>query len=235
VGEVADRCRQLGLLGGVAEYGGVIWDSSAQSQTVLLEEDRLAMVANLRDAAVRAGFLVDAGRLTSVRVFELSDMGRRGIPPDAVRANLPNSLLNEFEIIEDVHSTDLVCCGMDKGVGLRALLDRLGLRSASLYAVGDAHPDLPMMAMATHRFAPNNASREIMMAVSTLNIGVALRRGGACMTTSSSTGQWTLALPLWRNRSISSLTSNFLRLSSTIFKSSTAGWVRQSLSSCSSA
>lgn len=177
--EVADRCRLLKLPGGVAEYGGVIWDSSAQIQTLLLTEAQMEKVATLRDAALRAGFMVDPGRSTSVRVFEASHAGRRGIAPDVLRALLPRTLLEEFELIQDVHSTDLVCRYIDKGSGLRALLNRLGLPTESLHAIGDAHPDLPMMAIATHRFAPGNARPEIRRARATLKIGMARRSGGA--------------------------------------------------------
>src|SRR5262249_21577928 len=71
-------------------------------------------------------------------------------------------------------------------------------------------PDAPACAARGHR---------------TLEIGTTGNEGAQC----------TLAVPLWRSRSISSLTCNFRRLSSTILRSSTAGWVRHSLISSSSA
>lgn len=53
---------------------------------------------------------------------------------------------------------DVVAAGVDKAVGLRLLLDHLGLRSPRLLSVGDGENDLPVFASAGTAVAVSNAA-----------------------------------------------------------------------------
>lgn len=57
----------------------------------------------------------------------------------------------------NVDRVDILPPGVDKGVGLDAVLGRLGLRSATIFAIGDGENDVPLFARATIALAVANA------------------------------------------------------------------------------
>jgi hydroxymethylpyrimidine pyrophosphatase-like HAD family hydrolase len=63
---------------------------------------------------------------------------------------------------------DVVAAGVDKAVGLRLLLDGLGLAGARVLSIGDGENDLPVFAMADHAVAVSNAAAVVLDAADTV-------------------------------------------------------------------
>ena len=68
----------------------------------------------------------------------------------------------QLYVIPGWAQTDFVPAGIDKGTGLRALIELLAPEIAEeerplALAVGDTEPDLPMLALAKRAWAPSNA------------------------------------------------------------------------------
>lgn len=98
------------------------------------------------DAATRvaaAGIAIERG----VASFSCArdDLGR-------VRALAGDCLLSP-----NVDRVDVLPPGMDKGMGLEAILGRMGLRGVRVIAIGDGENDIPMFGRADVALAPANA------------------------------------------------------------------------------
>ena len=149
--EVRDRCQAFGLAGGVSEYGAALYhdgdtvDLRPSASGVLLDQIR-------RQLSGHAGITLDPRYRYAVRA-------RRGNGP------LPAEILAEIRAIGgtdvEIHpgdgQTDIVPAEIDKGTGLRALAGLMADPGCAL-AVGDALPDLPLLACAQLARAPRNAN-----------------------------------------------------------------------------
>lgn len=58
-------------------------------------------------------------------------------------------------------AVDIVPAGLDKGTGVRALAERLGISPQDVLAIGDSLNDLPLLAAAGVACAPGNADPEV--------------------------------------------------------------------------
>jgi hypothetical protein len=71
-------------------------------------------------------------------------------------------------VIQGENQTDLVASGVDKGAGLRALVDTLAGsgdgRAEVALAVGDTAADAPMLVLARCAFVPAHATPQAMVA-----------------------------------------------------------------------
>ena len=149
--EVRDRCQAFGLAGGVSEYGAALYhdgdtvDLRPSASSVLLDQIR-------RQLSGHADITMDPRYRYAVRA-------RRGNGP------LPAEILAEIRAISgtdvEIHpgdgQTDIVPAEIDKGTGLRALAGLMADPGCAL-AVGDALPDLPLLACAQLARAPRNAN-----------------------------------------------------------------------------
>ncbi len=64
----------------------------------------------------------------------------------------------------DASYLEFMAEGVNKGAGLRAAAEALGLKSSEVMAVGDGHNDLPMLRWAGYSVAMGNASAEVKSA-----------------------------------------------------------------------
>jgi hydroxymethylpyrimidine pyrophosphatase-like HAD family hydrolase/orotate phosphoribosyltransferase len=168
--EVRERCESYGLVGGVAEYGAVIYDHSTGTVRELVSAADLHTLAEVRDVLRRTpGVSVDEDYRYIVRVRRSgTGGGRRSLPTELVRTMLAGiDTERRVRVINGHGQTDLLAAGVDKGDGLRSLADLLGTcadpRGIAL-AIGDSAADLPMFALARHAYAPANADAEVRAA-----------------------------------------------------------------------
>jgi 3-deoxy-D-manno-octulosonate 8-phosphate phosphatase KdsC-like HAD superfamily phosphatase len=172
VDEVIERCRAFGLAGGVAEYGAASFDSvSGRVREHLSPADRECLDV-LREEVTR----VDSARLDpdchlAVRAYRFDDSGRRrGLGAQTIASVLESSgLSGRVRAIKGLYQTDFMVNTIDKGLGLRALADDLGIRPGDdgnllALAVGDSAEDLPMMRLAQRAMAPANAEPAVRKA-----------------------------------------------------------------------
>ena len=150
VPEVRDRCLAFGLAGGVAEYGAALY-YDGESVDLRPPESR-ALLDRVRDQlSGRAAVVVDPRYRYAVRA-------RRGNGP------LPAEVINEVcalggadvRIFHGDGQTDIITAGIDKGTGLHALAALMSDPGCA-FAMGDAPPDIPLLACAQLARAPRNA------------------------------------------------------------------------------
>jgi len=177
--EVKDYCQAYGLAGGVAEHGAYLWDAVAQCGQVLLDQETMAQIDELRKHLRRIpGIFLDDRHQYSIRAFMFEKQPRNlrslllnsfrsfsvglGAPiplPTLVMNHLITSLgLHRLSFRQTMIDTAVVAKQNDKGTGLAALRDRVLGPDAETIAVGDTEADLPMFRAATRSFAPAQIS-----------------------------------------------------------------------------
>ncbi len=153
--ELIERCDAYGLAGGVAAYGGAVYEAANGTTATLLGADDVERLDRVRAAlATLPGVVVDPSYVHSVRAYRVS--------PDGYHTNLVREhMLTAItaggpgvRAVPGVCQTDFVA-GPDKGNGVRALRELLGARLA--FAIGDAEPDAPMLNAAEYGFVPAHA------------------------------------------------------------------------------
>ena len=162
VGEVIERCAVYRLDGGVAEYGAAVYDARSGAVTELGTAEAARHLADVRVRADEHPDLqIDPDFTRIVRVRAPGRNGQGTCPsPRAITALLAGHEGAVTAIAGD-GQVDLVPIGVDKGRGLRHLVGHLdgyppGMTPLAL-AVGDASPDLAMLALAEMPLAPAHA------------------------------------------------------------------------------
>lgn len=157
--EVKRYCRAYSFAGGVAEYGAVLWDGLSDRQRVLVDQESMEQLHRVQEAFQRIpGCFLNADYLYSLRVFTYQNGRTAPIPALLAQDLLAEVGANRLRIHHTGLDTAIVAKNTDKGVGLLALLDFVGLPKTDVTAVGDSEPDLAMFRVANHSFAPGNVT-----------------------------------------------------------------------------
>jgi hypothetical protein len=153
--EVADRCAAYGLVGGAGEYGAVtVVAGAAQAEAEPYAETEAGRALAARLAAL-PGVELDPRFRGCVRAFRRPS---GGLPAETVAEVLRDpAVRGRFTAVPGDAQTDFLPSGVDKAVGVRALLARLGEPDAvPVLAVGDGEADVGLLRWARAGFAPAN-------------------------------------------------------------------------------
>jgi hydroxymethylpyrimidine pyrophosphatase-like HAD family hydrolase len=170
VAEVRERCSAFGLAGGVAEYGSAVYHHESGTVTSLVSGDLLRDLRRLRDVFRKVeGIQVNDDHQHSIRLYRLGRDGTRLAPSLALitRVVAEQEMLGSVTLHAGDSQVDLVAAGIDKAVGLTALLSQLGVDVAAdgprplALAVGDGPADIPMFRLAELAAAPAHASAAV--------------------------------------------------------------------------
>jgi hydroxymethylpyrimidine pyrophosphatase-like HAD family hydrolase len=148
--EIRRRCDAFGLVGGVAEYGAALF-VGGEATDLRPPADRDLLERIRRELSSLPGVRIDPWYRYAIRVRSES-----GPVPADLLAAVPALASPGTLIIQGQDQTDITTTAVDKGTGLDALTARLGNPGCAL-AIGDAPPDLPMLARASLARAPRNA------------------------------------------------------------------------------
>jgi adenine/guanine phosphoribosyltransferase-like PRPP-binding protein len=164
IGEIEDRCRDYGLVGGVAEYGAAVFDSASGETRVLVSRAGERAISCARGAlALRPGVEIGTDHLHTIRAWRRDDHGRRGplLEADIAAAHRAAGA-GALRTVPGESQTDIVSTEVNKARGLRALAVVLGSPGAGFaLAVGDAVEDVPMLRVAELGIAPANADAAV--------------------------------------------------------------------------
>jgi hydroxymethylpyrimidine pyrophosphatase-like HAD family hydrolase len=173
--EVKAYCQAFGFAGGVAEYGGYMWDAVDQRGQVLISNEARRQLAELRVQLRQIpGVFLDDRHQYSIRAFTYQAKPRsilsvivsilRGygvgpgtptpLPPLVIDHLITKLGLDRLSIQPTTIDTTIVAKETDKGTGLTALRDWVLHADAETIAIGDSQADLPMFRVAQRCFAP---------------------------------------------------------------------------------
>jgi hydroxymethylpyrimidine pyrophosphatase-like HAD family hydrolase len=152
---VRDRVSQFGLLGGVASFGGAVWDNVFHRGFSLLSDRGDEQLSDLREILRAQPRLVqDSSHTESVRVSRVSDGSVVPLPGAEARALLDRNGFTDLTFWVAPSHTDFVDRRTDKAIGLTRLRDELGLRHLPLAAIGDGSCDISTLHQASRAFVP---------------------------------------------------------------------------------
>ena len=157
--EVKEYCSAYGLSGGVAEYGGVVWDRVNNRQINLVEAESLQQIEEARCELGRIpGVFLNEDYQCSLRVFTYQNGRTAPLPRPMAEDLLAGLKLDKLQAHHTGLDTAITARDTDKGKGLLALLTLAGIDPAQVTAIGDSEPDLAMFRVAGRSFAPGNVS-----------------------------------------------------------------------------
>ena len=157
--QVKRYAEAYGCVGGVAEYGSVVWDRVTGQERVLVSEETLAEVERVkaRLRSIPGVFLNDEYRY-SIRAF-LYEQGRTvPLPSIMIRDLLASLKAERLEVHQTWTDSAVIARETDKGRGMLEMLSLAGASGAETIAIGDSEPDLAMFRAAGRSFAPGHIS-----------------------------------------------------------------------------
>jgi hypothetical protein len=157
--EVKEYCQAYGFLGGVAEYGSVIWDAVKQRERVLASSEALHQLETLRTALRNIpGVFLNDTYCHSIRAFTYGHERTGPLPTLLIGGLIGELKLDRLRFHQTELDTAVLAKDVDKGTGLRALASQTGIPNLETIAVGDSAPDLDMFRVANRSFAPSQIS-----------------------------------------------------------------------------
>jgi hypothetical protein len=157
--EVKEYCAAYGLVGGVAEYGAVVWDGVGDRERVLAHDESLEQVTRARAALEGIpGVFLDESYRYSIRAYVFEGGTTVPVPTQLVRNLLAEIGADRLTFHQTFVDTTILAREIDKGRGLTALLHLAGQTGAETIAIGDSDADLAMFGAADRSFAPSHLS-----------------------------------------------------------------------------
>jgi hypothetical protein len=159
IGEVKEYCEAYGCAGGVAEYGSVAWDAVTSRGRVLVSPASLRQLERVRRSLGEIpGVFLDGNYQYAIRAYTYERNATVPLPATLVRDLLARLAADRLVARQNTIDTAIHAKEVDKGRGLRALLELAGRPELELAAVGDSEPDLAMFRVARRSFAPASIS-----------------------------------------------------------------------------
>ena len=157
---VKEYCHAYGLVGGVAEYGSVIWDAVSGRERGLVSAESLDQLDHVREALrqIRGVFLNDGYRY-SLCAYTFEQGRTVPLPTILVQHAMASLKVDRLNLHQTYLDTAITAKEVDKGKGLLALLEMVGQADLVTLAIGDSEPDFAMFGVAHRSFAPAHISR----------------------------------------------------------------------------
>lgn len=155
--DVQEYCRAYGCVGGVAEYGSVVWDAVTDRTHILVtpeSRDELQRLAQtLRQIP---GVFLNDGYQHSLRAYTYDRDRTAALPSALIHGLIADLGLQRVTVRQTYLDTTVLAKEIDKGKGLLELLSLAGCPDAETIAIGDSEPDLAMFRVAGRSFAPRH-------------------------------------------------------------------------------
>lgn len=157
--EIKSRCAAFGIPYGIAEHGSVIWDAVQQKRLILPTISQMQQKERLLKALKRdKKIIIDEGFCCNIRAFTRKGKLIYALDKTKLTEYFNDLNITDLRIAQTAAKTDIAYQNIDKGSGLKALLDYLGNPSLPIYAIGDSIYDAPMLQLSDVSYAPLNYS-----------------------------------------------------------------------------
>jgi hydroxymethylpyrimidine pyrophosphatase-like HAD family hydrolase len=159
VSEVKEYCSAYGFAGGVAEYGGIIWDAVGSRERVLVSHESRDQLEKVRNALrqIPGVFLNDDYRY-SIRACTYERGTTVPLPTILIQDVMASLKVDRLRFHQTFVDTTVLPKEVDKGTGMLALLALAGQPEIETIAIGDSQADLAMFRVASRSFAPSHIS-----------------------------------------------------------------------------
>lgn len=146
--------------------GHAIWSAPMSIETATLAVQPIVAAGHLFMATHEAGVVWDPDKLdgrdlTRVTAFDLMEEEADGLVSEATRHEGLDAV-KAFLPYNRLWSVNFTRSGVNKGTGLRALCDLIGIEPSEVAAVGDSYNDLPMFEAAGLPIAMGDSPPELL-------------------------------------------------------------------------
>lgn len=157
--QVKVYCEAYGCVGGIAEYGSVAWDVVGGSERVLVGQEALGELDQVR-RSLRSipGVFLNENYQYSIRAYLFERGTTVPLPSIMIRDLMAGLKVDRLDLHQTFTDTTIIARETDKGRGLLELLSLSGHAGIDTFAIGDSQADLPMFQAATRGFAPSHIS-----------------------------------------------------------------------------
>jgi len=157
--EVKEYCQAYGFVGGVADYGGAVWDAVNGRERVLVSLESLDQLETMRSALrqIPGVFLNDVYQY-SIRAYTYERATTVPAPTLLIQNLMARLKVDRLSFHQTYTDTTILAKEIDKGRGMLELLEMVGQDNLDTVAIGDSEPDLAMFRVAKRSFAPSNIS-----------------------------------------------------------------------------
>jgi hydroxymethylpyrimidine pyrophosphatase-like HAD family hydrolase len=157
--QVQEYCDAYGFAGGVAEYGGIVWDAVTRRARRLVSADALDQLERVSTAlADLPGVFLDRAYRCGLRAYTFERGTTVPLPTLLIRNLIARLGADQLTVHQTFVDTTVIPREVDKGHGLKALLDLAGRPDARTIAIGDSEADLAMFRVAHEAYAPSHIS-----------------------------------------------------------------------------
>ncbi len=158
--EVQEYCRAYGSVGGVAEYGAIVWDALSGRERILVPPESRRQLDRVRSALRQVpGVFVNDDYRHSIRAYTFERGTTVPLPTLLIRDLLAGLMADRLTFFQTYMDTAIVATEVDKGKGLLALMEMVGQSDSETIAIGDSEPDLAMFRVAHRSYAPSHIAR----------------------------------------------------------------------------
>jgi haloacid dehalogenase-like hydrolase len=159
ISHVKEYCRAYGFVGGVAEYGSVVWDAVTGREKVLVSSESLDQLERVREALRQIpGVFLNDGYRYSLCAYTYERGVTVPLPTILVQNVMARLKVERLTLHQTYLDTTIIAKEVDKGKGLRALLEMVEQPDLVTVAIGDSEPDFAMFGVAHQAFAPAHIS-----------------------------------------------------------------------------
>ncbi|MGH9775418.1 MAG: HAD hydrolase family protein [Candidatus Acidiferrales bacterium] len=157
--EVQEYCRSYSFSGGIAEYGGVLWDATGQHTKVMVDQEAMEQLQKVRNALESMpGIYMNPNYDYSIQAYRIEGTRTTSIPASLIEELLDRLNCNRLRFHQSNSDTAVLVAGIDKGTGLQAMFSWLNVSPSNAVAIGDSTPDLPMFRVAGRSYGPAQIS-----------------------------------------------------------------------------
>lgn len=157
--EVQEYCDAYGFVGGVAEYGGAVWDAVGRREQRLVSGEALEQLDRLSTALRRLpGVFLDSAYRSGLRAYTFERGVTVPVPTLLIRNLMAGLGADRLKFHQTFVDTTVIPREIDKGQGLFALIALAGQSPDRTVTIGDSEADLAMFRVAGQAFAPSHIS-----------------------------------------------------------------------------
>jgi glycosyltransferase involved in cell wall biosynthesis/hydroxymethylpyrimidine pyrophosphatase-like HAD family hydrolase len=160
--EIKEYCRCFGAIGGVAEYGAAIWDNLEGRSKVILPEQEINDFQKLKDIFIKYNnVFVSHLHNYSLRAYIYKKLDHVKLNKELLGEIMECNKIDYLCQAQNVGRTELISMNINKGIGLKTLIEFMNMRPKIIVSIGDSDTDIPMFEYSDMSFAPQNHSRAI--------------------------------------------------------------------------
>ena len=159
---VQSYCSSYNFVGGIAEFGSVIWDNLKKTEIPLVKSDVRDQLNTCRQILQNdESIFIDTSYRYSIRAYRYNSKRTEGLQPNESKEVLEKYHLGNLKIINRHEDTYFVDKDTSKGNALKEYIKYIDYVGCDTAVIGDSDEDISMFEFSKKCYAPSNCSDSI--------------------------------------------------------------------------